>query len=205
MFASNIVSARDASFRASSLELDGFASCALPGICLDGKQRTFETEWFTSDVVAIQCPNPPRKGARMRVFVEVLGRLEGKVTVRTPLGFRLALAMNEGERAKFRRLIGAMKFRAAAGLPLGRRHERIVPLQRKVIVADRRGGFCSGRIIEVSRSGAAVKVEGAFEGGEDVRIGERTDATVVRLIEGGVAVQFRSLIPFEEFTKRVRL
>ena len=61
--------------------------------------------------------------------------------------------------------------------------------------ADRRG-------LEI---GVAVEVEGAFEVGDDVRIGERTDARVVRRIDGGVAVQFFATIPFEDFTTRFRL
>ena len=97
MSASNIP-ASDASFSASSLAFEGFVNCALRGVCLDGRQQAIETEWFNSDVVAIRCPKPPRKGARVRVFVEVLGGLKGEVTVRTAAGFRLALAMSDGER-----------------------------------------------------------------------------------------------------------
>ena len=57
----------------------------------------------------------------------------------------------------------------------------------------------------MSRSGAAVKVDGAFEVGDMVRIGERTHGSVVRLLENGIAVEFFNLIPFEEFTERVEL
>jgi hypothetical protein len=192
-------------FTAASIDLDGFANCVLPGICLEGRKCAFETEWFTSDAIAARCANPPGKGERLRVYVEILGPLEGKVIARTASGFRLALVMSERDRAKFKGLIGAIKERAAAGLPLGRRHERIVPVHRQVSVVDANGGLCSGRIVDLSRSGASVKVEGVFEVGDSVRIGERTEATVVRPIEGGMAVQFISFIPFEEFTKHVRL
>ncbi len=56
----------------------------------------------------------------------------------------------------------------------------------------------------MSRSGVALRVEG-LQIGDVIRIGERTRGEVVRLIEGGVGVQFLRIIPIEAFNERVRL
>ena len=198
----NLVPEAGVSFTASSLAPEGLVYCTLSGVCIGDKQRTFETEWFNSHRIAVRCPEPPRIGERIVAFVDVLGRLEGRVSARMPQGFRLDLNMSESDRTTFQELIALLKSRVAAGLPRGRRHERVVPVRRKVIVVDSAGGSCSGRLIDVSRSGAAVKVDGKFEVGDMVRLGERTHGKVVRLIEKGIAVQFLNPIPFEEFAER---
>ena len=204
MLASNPMGA-GAKFTAPSLELEGFVICSLPAVCVGEERLAFETEWITSDCVAARCPEPPRIGQRIVAYVDILGRLEGQVSAHTPQGFRLDITMSESDRSKFEKLVALMKSRAAASLPLGRRHERIVPLQCAVIVVDSAGASRFGRFVDVSRSGAAVKVDGAFAVGDMVRIGERTHGSVVRLLENGIAVEFFNLIPFEEFTECVDL
>ena len=205
MIASNLISGAGDPFSASSVETEGVTSLSLKGFCIDDTQRTFETEWFSSHAIAARCPESPQTSECIFVYVDVLGRLAGWASPRAPQGFRLDLNISESDRKKLEELIALIKSRAAAGLPLGREHERIVPAHREVAVADLAGGSRSGRLVDVSRSGAAVEVEGKFEVGDKVRIGERTQATVVRFIDNGVAVRFHSLIPFEEFTERVEL
>jgi len=205
MLASNLISDAGASFSASSLEPEGVVSLSLKGFCIDDTQRTFETEWFSSHAIAARCPEPPQTCECIFVYVDVLGRLAGWASPRAPEGFRLDLNISESDRKKLQELIALIKSRAAAGLPLGRHHERIVPVHREVVVADLAGGSRSGRVVNLSRSGAAVEVEGKFEVGDMVRIGERTEATVVRFFDKGVAVGFHNLIPLEEFTERIEL
>ena len=205
MIASQLMSGAGASFSASSPGTEGVVSLSLKGFCIDDTQRTFETEWFSSHAVAVRCPEAPQTCQCILVYVDVLGRLAGWVSARTPQGFRLDLNLSESDRKKLQELIAVIKSRAAAGLPLGRQHERIVPVHREVVVVDLAGGSRPGRLVDVSRSGAAVEVEGKFEVGDMVRIGERTQAIVVRFIEKGVAVRFHNLIPFEEFTESVQL
>ena len=199
------MSGAGASFSASSHETEGVVSLSLKGFCIDDTQRTFETEWFSSHAIGVRCLEAPQTCQCIPVYVDVLGRLAGWVSARTPRGFRLDLNISESDRKKLQELIALIESRAAAGLPLGRQHERIVPDHREVVVVDLAGASRSGRLVDVSRSGAAVEVAGKFEVGDRVRLGERTQATVVRFIERGVAVRFHNLIPFEEFTEGVRL
>jgi hypothetical protein len=60
------------------------------------------------------------------------------------------------------------------------------------------------RIIDVSRSGAALAVDAAPAIGTPVTVGSRP-AQVVRQFSGGFAVEFNRLIPAEMFDDDIRL
>ena len=84
---------------------------------------------------------------------------------------------------------------AQSGRPQGtalpaRRHQRIVPLERRVVVTTTDGRKLIGTIADVSRSGVALTARlPRIAVGEAVTVGTRA-ATVARLSERGIAFQF---------------
>ena len=100
-------------------------------------------------------------------------------------------------------LVKIMQARIAAGQLIGRRHHHS-PVSCKVDIADFAGLTCCGdhRRVPPRRRRPARR---GLQIGDVIRIGERTRGEVVRLIDGGVGVQFLQIIPIEEFDERVRL
>ena len=172
----------------------------------DGASETefFETEDFDAYEIGAHGSYRPAIGERVVVYIDCLGRVDGEIVSHTDRGFRLSIEMRETKRAKLMALVKIMQARIAAGQLIGRRHDRIVPVSCKVDIADFAGLTRPAEIIDVSRSGVALRVAG-LQIGDVIRIGERTRGEVVRLIDGGVGVQFLQIIPIEEFDERVRL
>ncbi len=179
-----------------------FISADSKGGASDGE--VFETEDFDAYEIGARSASRPAIGERVVVYVDCLGAVNGEVVGHTDRGFRLSIEISDTKRATLRKLIAIMQARLAAGQPIGRRHERIVPISSRVDVVDFEGLTHPAEIIDVSRSGVALSVEG-LQIGDVICIGERTQGQVVRLIEGGVGVQFQRVIPIEEFDERVRL
>ncbi len=179
-----------------------FISADRKGGASDGE--VFETEDFDAYEIDARSAYRPAIGERVGVYIDCLGLVNGEVVGHTDHGFRLSIEISDTKRASLAKLVTVKKARIAAGKPIGRRHERIVPISCKVDVADFAGLTRPAEIIDVSRSGVALRVEG-LQIGDVIRIGERTHGQVVRLIEGGVGVQFQRIIPIEEFDERVRL
>lgn len=172
----------------------------------DGASETefFETEYFDAYEIGARSSYRPATGERVIVYIDCLGRVDGEIVSHTDRGFRLSIEMLDTKRTALMELVKIMKARIAAGQPIGRRHDRIVPVSCKVDITDFSGLTRPAEIIDVSRSGVALRVQG-LQIGDVIRIGERTCGGVVRLIDGGVGVQFKRIIPMEEFNEHVRL
>jgi hypothetical protein len=89
-------------------------------------------------------------------------------------------------------------------MPEDRRHERIEPRNRSTTLTLPGGRQHLARIVDVSRSGAALTVDASAPIGAPVVVGSRP-AQVVRAFNGGLAVEFNRLIPEDMFDENVRL
>jgi hypothetical protein len=94
--------------------------------------------------------------------------------------------------------------RQVLGMPEDRRHERIEPRNRNTILTLPGGRQQLVRIIDVSRSGAALAVDATPAIGTPLTVGSRP-AQVVRHFNGGFAVEFNRVIPAEMFDDDIRL
>ena len=86
---------------------------------------------------------------------------------------------------------------------LPRCHERIEPRNRSTTLTLAGGRQHLARIIDISRSGVALTVDAVPPIGAPVTVGARP-AQVVRLFEGGIALEFNRLIPEEMFDENLR-
>ena len=140
----------------------------------------------------------PTEGARVVLYLDLVGRIEGAVADVNDGRFGVHIAAPP---AKWLRLV--RQFEMLARLPNvaidDLRGFRRIASESPDTTLTRAGGETSkGQIKNLSRSGAAVLVGTVFEVGELVRLGT-TPARVVRHIESGVAVQFLRLLPLETF------
>jgi transcriptional regulator with XRE-family HTH domain len=102
-------------------------------------------------------------------------------------------------RASLLHLVAAM-----AATWSGRRHPRITPDLIKYRASAPPFGAFDVEITNISESGAALTSESVPLLGTIVTIGN-TEATVVRILEGGFAVEFVRPIPAEKFGARIIL
>src|SRR5918997_6588013 len=128
-------------------------------------------------------------GDRVIVYLEHIGRIEGEIARHVADGFAMAIAATVRKRDKLAAQLTWLANREALGLPEDRGHERIVPRQLTTILRLANGRELAVRLIDVSRSGAAVSMEKPLAIGTSIVLG-RTAGKVIRHFQGGVAVEF---------------
>jgi hypothetical protein len=143
-------------------------------------------------------------GQRVVVYLETLGRYEGKIVRHFTDGFALKLAVTGSKRERLANQLTWLINRDTLGIPEGRRHDRIVPRIQKTVVRTEDGRECPARIVDVSMSGVGVEMSEKFQIGTLATIG-RTPGRAVRLFQGGIAFEFLRMIPPELFDEDIEL
>ena len=128
-------------------------------------------------------------GERVVAYIDHVGRIEGRLMRLTEGGFAMTIEATERKRDKLAAQLTWLANRNVLSLPEDRRHDRVSPKIPFARLVDDRGVELRCRIIDVSLSGAAIKVEPRPEIGAAVRLG-RLRARVVRHFEEGIAVEF---------------
>ena len=149
----------------------------------------------------------PVKGAvgdRVIAYLEQIGRIEGEIARHVPDGFAMTVAATVRKRDKLAAQLTWLANRDVLGLPEDRGHERIVPRQLTTIMRLQNGRELAVRLVDVSRSGAAVSMENPLAIGTGVVLG-RTAGRVIRHFHGGVAVEFTLPISPDRFDENIKL
>jgi hypothetical protein len=152
----------------------------------------------------IKAPAIGHLGERVIVYLEQLGRVEGKITRILPGGFAMSIATTMRKRDKLASQLTWLANRSVLGLPEDRRHSRIVPRNPLAVATLGNGASYNVRLIDISLSGAAFTSDVRFEKGSPITIGA-TQARVVRVGENGTAVEFLSPIAPERFDENIIL
>jgi PilZ domain len=116
----------------------------------------------------------------------------------------MTVAATVSKRDKLAAQLTFLANREILGLPEDRGHERIVPRQLTAIMRLPSGRELAVRLIDVSRSGAAVSMEKPLDIGTSVVLGH-TAGRVVRHLEGGIAVAFVLPISPDRFDENIKL
>jgi len=154
--------------------------------------------------IAFEAESGGEIGERIIAYLNQIGRVEGTVARHFYGGFAIQMKLPPLKREKLADQLTWLANRQVLGMPEDRRHERIVPRNRNATLTLPGGREHMARIIDVSRSGAALTVEADPPIGTPVTVGSRP-AQVVRQFNGGVAVEFNRLIPTEMFDEEIRL
>ena len=115
-----------------------------------------------------------------------------------PGGFAIQMNVPPNKRDKLATQLAWLANRQALGLPEDRRHERIAPRDRYTILKLPNGREYTATLIDISMSGAALNVDCEPPIGARVVVGA-TPAEVVRHVNCGIAVEFLSPLPADEF------
>lgn len=139
--------------------------------------------------VALIAEMKPQVGEMVVAYVDHLGRLEGRCVRLFGQGFAMNVGGTSRRRDKLANQLTWFANRQSLGLPEDRRHERYSLVDPRSTLTLPNGVTVPCRIMDVSLSGAAIATDVAAPIGSPIKLG-RTPGRVVRLLEGGFAVEF---------------
>lgn len=139
--------------------------------------------------LAMLAPGIGNVGDRVIVYLDHIGRVEGKITRIIDSGFAMSVSATPRKRDKLASQLTWLANRDILNLPEDRRHERIVPRNPIATLTLEDGTRLTCRIIDLSMSGAAVSAEKRPPLQSKVALG-KVLARVVRNLEEGFAIEF---------------
>lgn len=157
----------------------------------DGSEHSGRVANISAGGLAVLAARTPAAEASVVLYVEEIGRLEGRVVRLFPGGFACALALPALKREK---VVESLMLLLNRDLLLGsdlRRHER-VPATGDAQLRLPDGQALPCRLLDLSVSGVSLQVVPPPAIGTDVSVG-RMRGRVVRHHDSGCAVEFREL------------
>ena len=145
-----------------------------------------------------------RLGERIVAYLNQIGRIEGKVARTFAGGFAVQMHLLVAKRNRLTNQLTWLANRHSLGMPEDRRHERIEPRDRRTTLKLANGREYAASLIDISISGAALRVDFRPSIGSRVVVGS-TPAQVVRHIECGIGVEFMRPIPADDFSEDTTL
>lgn len=139
--------------------------------------------------LAMLAPGIGRVGDRVIVYLDHIGRVEGRITRIIDSGFAMNISATPRKRDKLASQLTWLANRDILNLPEDRRHDRIVPRNPIAILTLEDGTRITCRILDLSMSGAAVSAEKTPPLQSRVALG-KVLARVVRSLEEGFALEF---------------
>jgi len=152
--------------------------------------------------MALLAPVPGNLGERVVVYLDQVGRVEGQVVRHFQNGFAIAFSATIRKRDKLAAQLTWLANREILGLPEDRRHDRLqARITRTVITLDD-GQQVVARLIDVSTSGAGIATDLKLVMGQRIVVG-KLPGKVIRVFEGGVAVEFGRILTVAEIDSDV--
>lgn len=176
----------------------------LSGRCLFADRR--EHQCLTINIsqggAALVCAEQPEVGSAVVLYLDFLGRIQGKV-VRTMFGtFAVEFEASPYKRDRLKEQLDWLETQPETQLVDARRSERISPVKRDAVLTHD-GVSYPVKIIDVSRAGAAVQTDLDLPEGTVVTLGMDVKGRVSRTFFGGVGIAFFRLLPFTRFDENI--
>ncbi len=139
--------------------------------------------------IAVRAPIAGEKGERIVLYLDTLGRIEGKIVRGNPEGFALQLTASQYKREKIANQLTWLINKDRLSMIEDRQHDRIIPKKNAIKLTTVNGTSYESHIVDVSLGGAAVSVDPKPEVGELVTLG-LTPGRVVRHKDHGISIEF---------------
>jgi PilZ domain len=152
--------------------------------------------------LAILAPVMGNIGERVVIYLDQLGRVEGTVVRQFQNGFAIAFSATVRKRDKLASQLTWLANRALLGLPEDRRHDRVQPRIPRTVITLGNGEQVVARLIDISTSGAGISTDIKLAMDQRIVVG-KLPAKVVRVFEGGVAVEFGRVLTGPEIDSDV--
>jgi hypothetical protein len=163
------------------------------GLTGSGEEFACNTVDVCAGGLRINLARPLEKGENLVLYIEDIGRIEGVIVrVLNEIGYAIEFRVPPRKREKIADALTWLVNKDRLGLSDERIAERR-PATGQVIAIHGKGVAIACAIADLSLFGVALKTSGPRPMiGDRVQIGERA-GTCVRYIEGGFAVDFRTL------------
>jgi PilZ domain len=109
--------------------------------------------------LALLAPGIGNIGDRVIAYLDHIGRVEGRITRIIDNGFAMTVGATARKRDKLAAQLTWLANRDILNLPEDRRHDRIIPRNPIALLTLEDGTKMTCRIIDMSRSGAAIAAE----------------------------------------------
>ncbi|WP_342149641.1 PilZ domain-containing protein [Methylorubrum sp. SB2] len=178
----------------------------LPALCWGRQHADFYavTEDITAQGIGFRSSVVPEIDARITCSISLIGTVETRVVANGPSTFGVRLSVSRGRAAEIARTMVELARGQEHRIAAVRRHRRITPRRRDVLVTLADGGVVPGRIVNVSASGAAVFLARPMALGTNVTLGSTT-GRVVRLFTDCIGVAFDDALDPARLDSGIRL
>ena len=168
----------------------------LPGryMLSDGSEFPCETVDVSPGGIAIKGLKEGQPGERVIVYIEDLGRIEGGILRSASGGFIVEIRAPSKKQERLAEKIAWLVKSQEEGLANRRMRHRIDAAHEPIVMRTVDGQEFSGKLIDVSVTGAGILVDIALPIGAHVSLDDKA-ASVSRRFPGGVAVAFRGTVP----------
>lgn len=145
----------------------------------------------------------PEKDIQIVAYIDEVGRVEGLSGDPVQGGFRVVFSHSGQRKERFAsRLAGGAGKNTTAGTDL-RRHARYLPSDGQSHISLPDGRIYPCEIIDISLSGAAVKVDVMPSLGTYIMLGKMR-GRIVRYVEAGVAIEFLKPLNTTQLSSQIR-
>jgi hypothetical protein len=172
-----------------------FARFMLP----DGSEFPCQVREVSADGALFLTDAPVAAGTAIVAYLDGLGRLEATVGRLLGDGFHVYFSLSGARRDRFNQRLQAL----AQGVDPLRRHDRVVPRQQESQIALGDGRVYGCEIIDISLSGASVRIGVLPRIGTAVMLG-KMHGRVVRHHEEGIGIAFVKMLDRETFDAATR-
>ena len=155
----------------------------------DRREFPCQTQNMSPGSLALTTPITGRVGERVVAYIDHIGRVEGKIARLFEGGFAMTIIATTRKKDKLAAKLTWLANRHELDLPEDRRHDRATPNVSVVTLSLPDGRQYSGRVMDMSLSGAAIALEVKPPVGSPLLIG-KIRATVVRHFDEGIGIEF---------------
>jgi len=155
----------------------------------DRSEHTCRVTDMSPGNVALKAEKIGRMGERIVVYLDHLGRIEGRIARILEDGFAMTINASVRKRDKLAAQLTWLANRHELDLPEDRRYERVAPVNPLSTVRMPDGGEHPCRIVDLSASGAAVETAARPPLGTQVFLANLR-GRVTRHFEHGFALEF---------------
>ena len=169
----------------------------------DMSEHPCQVSEITADGAIFITPVAPDKDTQIVAYIDEIGRVEGLSCEAIPGGFRVVFSHTGQRRERFAsRLSGRPAKNTTAGTDL-RRHARYAPTdsQSHITLPDGRTYACE--ILDISLSGAAVRVDVMPSLGTHLMLGKMR-GRIVRYLDTGIAIEFLKPLNTTQLSAQIR-
>lgn len=169
----------------------------------DMSEHPCQVQAITIDGATFITGHVPPVGQTIVAYLEEVGRIEATSAEATPGGFRVTFALTGARRERLESRLRWLSQKTNGDGAEDRRHTRFEPRDSRsqITLPDGREYPCE--VIDISLSGAAVKVEVMPSLGTHVLLGKMR-GRIVRYLDNGVGIEFVKPLERAQLTEQVR-